>query len=1133
MSVEGLIDAIDKGRRVHIGGLKCSALAYLLAKIDYILKRPIFVIVPTTHEVNQLSVDLRFFLESPDASALNKHIFPLPSEEFLPFEGLSPLPQVLSEQFSALFAMLNLEHPLIISPIRSLFSYFLPRSELSKMAEIYQVGEEIDREAFISTLHLFGYQGVDLVEGVGEFSVRGGIIDIFPPLYNRPLRLEFFGDRLESVRFFDPISQRSKMMLDEFIVIPVNPVPKSQKAFQRARERIERLNILEKGYLKRYLETPVHQPGIESLFPLFYDSPPSPVFDYIPKNTVIFLWRPERIFNLAEEIENKLVNHLKEFPYLPNDFFYLDYQDIKQRLNQYQLLYIDELPTYTPNSFSFSVKSPFVDVEPKDVIKNFKVYIETWLRQGLRICIVCQGTFRQKNLEGLLKSYQFEPVLTIPPFKEEKWEITIYNGRLSEGFIWPEEGLVVLTEDELKIPRRELTPPQRPTLAVSTFEDLKEGDYLVHIEHGIGRYRGLVSLNIGGLENEFLSIEYQDGDKLYVPIDRLNLVQKYIGIEGKEPSLDKLGAGTFRSIKRRVKRAVEKIAKELLELYAKRMSQKGYAFSPLDEEYHAFEINFPYTETPDQQRAISEVLADMMKPYPMDRLICGDVGFGKTEIAIRAAFKAVLDAKQVAVLVPTTILAEQHYLTFKKRLEDFPINIACLNRFRPKREQMEILEGLRKGLIDIVIGTHRLLQKDVAFKDLGLVIIDEEHRFGVKQKEYLKQLKTMVDVITLSATPIPRTLYLSLLGIRDLSLIETPPPDRLPVKTYLSRFNPLLIREAILREIERGGQVFFVHPHIKGIPKMAKFLSRLIPDIRLGIAHGRLKETVLEKTMLKFLRKEIDVLLCTNIVGAGLDIPNVNTIIINRADMFGLSQLYHLRGRVGRSDRQGYAYLLVPHKKLLTSEAQKRLKALLEHTELSSGYRIALYDLKIRGAGNILGTAQSGHIASVGYEMYLELLQKAIYELRGRPMEEGIEPEIKLPISAYIPRDYIKEKGGRLVAYKRLSMIKSEEELAEIVDEFRDRYGTLPKSLENLINLIRLKLSLRHFNIKRLDISDGALRFVFDKSGILDSGDFVRFLGGHPSYRFTPKGELLVPLKKEGDLLNKAQRVIDALSNQI
>ncbi len=1006
----------------------------------------------------------------------------------------------------------------------------MPKSEFSKRVELYQEGEEIDRKKFIYTLHCFGYQGVNLVEGVGEFSVRGGIIDLFLPLYNKPLRLEFFGDKLESIRFFDPSSQRSKGTLDEFIIIPANPIPRNQKDFQKARENLEKLDIFKRP-LTQYLEVPIHQPGIESLFPLFYDAAPSSIFDYLPENTIICLWEPEKILDFGRKIENKFKNHLAESPYLPKELTYLDYSKIKQYLKQYQMLHAHELPVLDHKTLSFSLETPFKGMDTEDVVKNLKSHIETWLNQGLKVCLVCQDVFRQRNLEGLLRSYQMAPFSATPPFRKGKGEITIYRGKISQGFVWPTQKLVILSESDFKVPGRDLTPSYKPVLPKSTFEDLREGDYIVHIEHGIGIYRGLVSLDVGGLNTEFLVIEYQNGDKLYLPIDRLNFLQKYIGIEGKSPNLDKLGAKTFRSLKRRAKRAVEKIAKELLELYAKRMTQKGYAFSPLDKEYQAFETDFPYTETPDQQRAINEVLADMMKSHPMDRLVCGDVGFGKTEIAIRAAFKAVLDAKQVAILVPTTILAEQHYLTFKQRLENFPVNIACLNRFRPKKEQTKILQGLRKGIIDIVIGTHRLLQKDVVFKDLGLVIIDEEHQFGVKQKEHLKQLKTLVKVITLSATPIPRTLYLSLLGIRDLSLIETPPLDRLPVKTYLSRFSHLAIREAIIREIERGGQVFFVHPHIKGIPAIAKFLSKLIPDLRLGIAHGRLKERILEKTMLMFLKREIDVLLCTNIVGFGLDIPNVNTIIVNRADMFGLSQLYHLRGRVGRSNRQAYAYLLVPHKKLITEEAQKRLKALLEHTELSSGYKIALYDLKIRGAGNILGISQSGHIAQVGYEMYLELLQKAIYELKGKPIEEGIEPEIKLPVSAYIPKDYIKHKDQRLVAYRRLSMIRNEEELIELIDEFKDRYGVLPHPADSLINLIKLRLSLRHFNVKRLDISNGALRFVFDKTGLLDTSYLVKFLEQHPSYRFTPEGELLVPLKRKSDLdlLDKAQRVVSAL----
>jgi len=1144
MNIASLIKHLKHKPCVCLTGLEGSSLAYVLARVQKELKQPFLIVVPTEEQVQKLAQMLRFFLEPLEVnSPFDQQVFAMPAESFLPYTGLSPRPEVLGKQLAGLFGLLNANRPTVVTTPKVLMSLFIPKQTFQENTQIYQKAEEIPREEFISFLQRLGYERVSLVEGIGEFSVRGNIIDIFCPLYPLPLRLEFFGDILESVRLFNPVTQRSERHLDNFILIPTNPIPHQERAFIEAKYRLKNIPLpMEiKEKILSLLEIPVHQPGIEDLFPLFYKEIHS-LFDYLSPNILKVIVEPEQIEKQARELEEAIKSHLAELeaekkPFLPLSQTVVSWKGIQEKSQSYKKLFCYPLTFLTQEmpTVEFSPKKPFAYLTPAEKYSRFRSELENWLKMGLCIALITSHPLTQRRLAGLLETWNLPAVMATSPFTY-KPGLFVYQGKLDDGFFLLEERLLILGENDWQIKGEPLVvPPKRDykdLLPISSFEDLKEGDFLVHVEHGIGRYQGLQTITTGGITTEFLVLIYQDGDKLYLPVDKLHLVQKYRGVEDKEPPLDKLGGHTWTKTKRQVKKAVEKVAKELLDLYAKRMARPGYAFSPPDEMFNQFVASFPYTETPDQGRAIDDVMADMMRPRPMDRLICGDVGFGKTEVAVRAAFKAVLDGKQVAVLVPTTILAEQHYLTFKSRLDGFGVNIACLTRFRSVKEQKIILEKLKKGEIDIVIGTHRLLQKDVVFKELGLLIVDEEHRFGVRQKEHLKTLKTTIDVLTLSATPIPRTLYLSLLGVRDLSLIETPPPGRRSVKTYLAKFNPILIKDAIRREVSRGGQVFFVHPRVRSLKSLARFLKKLLPDIRLGLAHGQMRERELEKTMFKFLHRELDVLLCTSIVESGLDIPNANTIIINRADMFGLAQLYHLRGRVGRSTMQAYAYLLVPGEKLITQEAQKRLRALLEHTELSSGYKLAMHDLRMRGAGNILGIAQSGHIAAVGYEMYLEMLQKAVRELKGQIVPEEIEPEIKLHLVAYIPESYISDKTQRVIFYKRLSQVKNEAELEELRTEMKDRYGSMPEVVKHLFKLVELKLWCIHFRIKRLDTKDGFLRLTFAPDSPVTPQQMIKLLAQRPSYRFTPKGELLVPLKRN-DTLKKVEKVIQGLQNQI
>jgi transcription-repair coupling factor (superfamily II helicase) len=661
---------------------------------------------------------------------------------------------------------------------------------------------------------------------------------------------------------------------------------------------------------------------------------------------------------------------------------------------------------------------------------------------------------------------------------------------------------------------------------------LNPGDYIVHLDYGIGIYRGTTILKVGAEESEFLSLEFADHDKVYVPIDALHLVQKYLGTGGEPPALSKLGSGAWKRTKRRVKAAIREIAQELLRLYAAREVKPGFAFSPDMHWHQEFTEAFEFEETEDQMHAIEDVKADMEKPHPMDRLVCGDVGYGKTEVALRSAFKAVTDGKQVAMLVPTTILALQHWHTFTRRFAPYPITVEMLSRFRPAVEQKKVIEGLRTGTVDIVIATHRLLQKDVAFKNLGLLIIDEEHRFGVAHKERLKQRYTQVDVLTLTATPIPRTLHLSMVGIRDMSVIETPPPNRLAVRTYVLKFGEAVIQEAITRELERGGQVFFVHNRIESIGAMYRYLQRIVPQARIAVAHGQLPEQQLERVMIRFINRDIDVLLCTTIIESGLDIPSANTIIINRADRFGLAQLYQLRGRVGREQRQAYAYLLIPGERTLAGLPWERLKAMLEFADLGSGLRLAMRDLEIRGAGNILGVQQSGHIGAVGFDLYCKLMEEAIRELKGEQVEEEKELQVVLKIGGYIPKDYIPHTSQRLDLYQRLYAVDHEEALAELRAEIIDRFGALPEAVEKLLHLVELRALARQLGVLKIERRQQTVVLMFDPATPVPPEKIVALLHEHQrTLRFIPENSLELHLTQDAwpAVCNAVKKVLQRL----
>jgi transcription-repair coupling factor (superfamily II helicase) len=879
--------------------------------------------------------------------------------------------------------------------------------------------------------------------------------------------------------------------------------------------------------------------GMENLMSLVFPELDT-VFDFLPDDTLVVSISNEHLSEALEAQETQIAKNY-EAAYLAKNMC-VEQSSMYLRGSQIQTLIAQRKPLefkmlavqgrrqqHMANQMRFkAVVEDNTDIclqlknyqEKEGLLKPLADWLDANRQNGSIPVLVCRTEIQAQRLKSLLNPYgfQFKMVDSFAKVKREENTFWLCLGQVSAGFVWPAESLAIITEAEifgLRSHRKKALRPDRPSELLD-LQDLKKGDLVVHIEHGIGRYAGLVKLKIDGLANDFLELIYKDGDKLYLPVDRMNMVQQYMGVEGIEPIIDKMGGNSWKRIKERVKRSAEKIAGELLKLYASRKYEKGFAFSAVDNYFRDFEAGFEYEETTDQINAIEVVLKDMYQSTPMDRLVCGDVGYGKTEVALRASFLATYNSKQVAILVPTTILAEQHYNTFCKRYERYPINIACLSRFRPSREQKQIVADLKAGKLDIVIGTHRLLQKDIAFKDLGLLVLDEEQRFGVRHKEKLKKLKHNVDVLALTATPIPRTLHMSLVGIRDISIISTPPELRQSIITTVSEFDEELIIDAIRKELQRNGQIFFVHNNIQSINKIARKLQQLVPEVRLDIAHGRMSENELEQVMYRFFKNDFDMLVCTTIIESGLDVPSANTIIVDRADRFGLAQIYQLRGRVGRSDEQAYAYLIIPPESIITSDARKRLKVLMEHSDLGSGFQIAMNDLKIRGGGTILGASQSGHIAAVGYDMFLKLMENAIAELKGQPPIEVLEPEINIRLSAFLSESYIPDIDQRMMAYRRLARMTELQEVADFKNELTDRYGKPPVEAKNLLFKIVLKILAKKAGIAKLDLSDRQMHLQFSATHLQNTQALVELIQSAPqSYELTPGQVLKVKLKND------------------
>ncbi|MBW1805214.1 MAG: transcription-repair coupling factor [Deltaproteobacteria bacterium] len=1136
----------------RVTGIAGTARAFFLAQLLVETERPCLIILPGAKDAARLYRELEFFL--PESLSRmdpgKRRLYDFPAYDISPLAGLSPHRNVVRRRLQALYALTSGKDPIVVTSMDAILFRILPKQAMIDSLEYLETGEEVVREDLLKRLEADGYLRTSLVEEMGDYSVRGGVIDIFAPLYPEPIRLEFWGDHLESIRHFDPSSQISTDRLKEMLLLPSNEIIMDRDKIERARSM---------GRVPEQLKVEGSFSGQEAWLKHFYTRLDT-LFDYLPQEGLVTLFEPFRIESERERLTDRFLGDVERYhheaeerrmPFPETDGILVPGEEMGQILEQYQRVSFIELAIDRGDTTSGSmnirgVSSVDDDLEIRLAGKGkvsmapLAEKIAEWRRLGSRVILVCRTGQQAGRLKEILHNYELEIDAIV-----EHWyrisprkNVSICLGRLSKGFAWPELGIYVVSEDEIFGPKRSRAgKAKRATdrgLDWTSFSQLKVGNLVVHQDHGIGRYGGLIKMEVEQKVNDFVIIEYVGNDRLYTPADRISVMQKYMGGDDRDPKLDRLGGRSWNLAKKKAKRSVMEIARQLVGIYALRKYRKGFEFSRPDNYFREFEATFEHEETPDQIKAIDDVLADMESDRPMDRLVCGDVGFGKTEIAIRAAFKAVMDGKQAALLVPTTILAEQHYETFRRRMEPYQLKVGVLSRFKSRKEQKELLAEARSGRVDVLIGTHRLLQKDVSFKELGLVIIDEEQRFGVRQKEKLKKYRALVDVLALTATPIPRTLHLSLMGVRDLSIIETPPEDRQAIQTYLMPYDESTIRSAIEREKERGGQVFFVHNRVKDIDQIAGELKRLVPETVFAVAHGQMKEKELEDTMIRFLRKEIDVLVCTTIIESGLDIPSSNTIIINKVDQFGLSQIYQLRGRVGRSTENAYAYLLLSGDSRMTREAEKRLKALMDFSHLGAGIRLAMHDLKIRGGGNILGFSQSGHIAAIGYELYLKMIEQSISELKGEEMHEEINPEINVDISAYLPEEYVSDIDVRLNLYRRLSGLNEEADLKAMIEEMGDRFGPPSEPVSNLLNVMAVRLEMKKMRVSRLDVNREALVFNFDSETSVDPERLVSFVGRNMRrFQFLSETRLKVRVFKESALeaLLEARRIIRELGD--
>lgn len=1099
-----------------VTGIANSARAMQIAMVAQDRIEPTIVFTPNVHQANVLQNDLREFFPEEKLFVYNVN-------DMVHAQLSVASPEEQAERIETLEFLLSGEHGIIIIPVAGA-RRLLPPKEIYEQAHLkIDLSSEVELNAIIKKLVGMGYEREQIVASPGEFSVRGGIIDVYPLTQEYPVRIELFDIEVDSIRAFDADTQRSLNRLDNIIIPPATeailPTENWQAATERLKVAYEQTNAKledeeEKDALAKNL-----MPAIEALengdwhesysyYNSFLFEESQTIIDYIPENAVIVYDEYPRILDSNQKIEEEEINWIEN---QMNHRKFLAGQEVSQSFleNQHRLkqpkVYFSMFQKGM-GSTRFSAIHHFHYREMQSFFNQMPLIhteMEAWLKKGVTVLVMAENHERAEQIQTTFKDFKIDAEIHERDAAIEDGTLQILPYTVQMGFELIEEKIAVLTEKEMfnrpiKKRRRQLniTNAER----IKNYNELNPGDYVVHVNHGIGKYIGMETLKIKGIHQDYLSVQYQKNDRVLIPVTQLNLLQKYVSAEGKEPRIHKLGGTTWAKTKSRVQKQVEDIADELIELYAEREAKKGFAFSKNGSYYQEFEDAFPYSETQDQLRSIKEVSADMEKPKPMDRLVVGDVGYGKTEVAMRAAFKAVNDGKQVAFLVPTTVLAQQHYESFIDRFIDFPIEIEMLSRFRTKKQADQIKTKLRKGQIDIVIGTHGLLAEGVQFQDLGLLVVDEEQRFGVKHKERIKGIKKDVDVLTLTATPIPRTLHMSLVGARDLSVIETPPANRYPVQTYVLEMNGLVIREAIERELARGGQVFFLHNRIDSIEKRVLDIENLVPDARVAYIHGRLTQTQIENVLFEFVQGNYDVLVTTTIIETGVDMPNVNTLLVEDADYMGLSQLYQLRGRVGRSNRIAYAYFMYEQNKILSEESEKRLQAIKEFTELGSGFKIAMRDLSIRGAGNLLGQQQSGFIDSVGFDLYSQMLQEAIARKQGDEVEERTAVEIDVEVDAYIPDSYVNDQRQKIELYKRVRSISGEDEFEELQDELIDRFGDYPQEVDDLLVIGLIKYYSERTLIEMIKQTQNVVSLTFSEQGTkaIPVQEIFRALDGIP-----------------------------------
>ena len=1164
-----------------------TALAWSIAAAARAHAGPVLVVARDNHEAHQLEADLHTLL----GTAADVPVVPFPDWETLPYDQFSPHPDIVSQRLSALHRLPTLSRAIVVVPVQTLMQRLSPLRHIVGASFDYRVGQRLDFDAEKHRLEAASYRHVPQVLDPGDFAVRGGLLDVYPMGAEAPLRIELLDDSIDSIRHFDPESQRSLDRTDAVQLLPGREVPLDERSVERAMTLLrDRFDVdTRRSALYQDLKSGLAPAGVEYYLPLFFDQT-STLFDYLQENTLPVL--TDGFGEAAEAFWAQTRNryeqrrHDIERPLLPPDELYLSPDGLREQLNRRARIevcgaqhsrYADALPLGDQPLPPLPVAAK--DAPAGDALKSFLGHYPG------RVLIAADSPGRREALLEVLQAAELKPDVVadfsafLPSPAGRRWReapdegaaeisttepsrtsrtltptplpggeglprFAIAVAPLADGFALDDPRIAVLTERQL-FPERATQAHRRkrtgrePEAIIRDLGELTEGAPIVHEDHGVGRYRGLIAMDVGGMPGEFLEIEYAKGDRLYVPVAQLHLISRYSGASVETAPLHSLGGEAWARAKKKAAEKVRDVAAELLEIQARRQARAGLALHLDRAMYEPFAAGFPFEETPDQHHAIEAVIRDLASSQPMDRVVCGDVGFGKTEVAVRAAFAAASAGKQVAVLVPTTLLAEQHYRNFRDRFADWPLKVEVLSRFKTTKEIKAELDRLAEGKLDVIVGTHRLLQSDVKFKDLGLVIVDEEQRFGVRQKEALKALRANVHLLTLTATPIPRTLNMAMAGLRDLSIIATPPANRMAVQTFVTPWDAAMLKEAFQRELARGGQVYFLHNDVESIGRMQRDLQELVPEARIGVAHGQMPERELEQVMLDFQKQRFNVLLCTTIIESGIDIPNANTIIMNRADKFGLAQLHQLRGRVGRSHHRSYAYLVVPDKRSITADAQRRLEAIASMDELGAGFTLATHDLEIRGAGELLGEDQSGQMAEVGFSLYTELLERAVRSIKAGHLpdvdlgQERRGAEVELNVPSLIPDDYLPDVHTRLTLYKRISSARDKDELRDLQVEMIDRFGLLPDPAKYLFATAELKLAANEMGIRKLELGEHGGRIVFEAKPKIDPMAVIQLIQKQPKL-YTMEGpdklRIKVPLPEAPDRFNAAKALLTTLA---